>query len=628
VFDPQKLVGTRYALSIEEAKLLRKCGTPIILEIREIWNKLSPKTKDQLKWVFLRPTDPGGGTDGNQHLLPQLYGTEHFLIHWTNGADGGLAEDAPPLTDSDANGTPDYIENLGAIFEYVLNFEISNRGFDMPPNDAGLPSNDANNRNPDGRYDIFVYDMDPYGYVQAEYLVWDTPENDATSFIAVENDYAGFPGTQLGCMQVTAAHEFHHAIQFGYDYEEKRWWMETTSTYMEDEVYPDINDNYQYLHDWFEYSDTYGLETFNGSHEYGNFIFAKRLSEDFGDDVIREIWVECQETDGLTAIDNVLSTKGSSLVEEFNNFTKANFFLEDTYVDGTDYRAAIDGILNPSWDTTYDGVWLEYQYDEEVDGLPFIIDSTNVNCDAWMDKWAADYITIKMSGATPGYKITFDGLDSTTNYDVSLVTKKAGGIITTKEFSLNSDKDGSVFLPYDAAYTDIVLIIRNSGNTSTADPSWKVKIEEASVLPDLTITNITSSPNPSALYQDVQVTVEFKNQGNADAGWFRIDLYTDRDTAPRSEEEGDYIHFVSGLPAGAANSYTFSSISYLTEGERQIWAQIDTNDDINESNESNNIYGPYTHEVVDVYGLSFSTSSKKWRMFSVPAVGCSQYQLY
>lgn len=70
VFDPEKLVGTKYALSIEEAKLLRKCGTPIILEIREIWNKLSPKTKAQLKWVFLRPTDPGGGIDGNQHSLP------------------------------------------------------------------------------------------------------------------------------------------------------------------------------------------------------------------------------------------------------------------------------------------------------------------------------------------------------------------------------------------------------------------------------------------------------------------------------------------------------------------------------------------------------------------------------
>ena len=253
VFDPQKLVGTRYALSAEETKLLRKCGTPIILEIREIWNKLSPKTKAQLKWVFLRPTDPGGGTDGNQHLLPQLYGTEHFLIHWTNGADGGLAEDAPPLTDSDADGTPDYIENLGAIFEYVWNFEISNRGFDMPPNDADLPSNDENNRNPDDRYDIFVYDMNPYGYAKPEYLVNETPENDKTSFIAVENDYIGFSGTQLECMQVTAAHEFHHAIQFGYDYEEKGWWMETTSVYMEDEVYPDINDNYQYLYNWFQY---------------------------------------------------------------------------------------------------------------------------------------------------------------------------------------------------------------------------------------------------------------------------------------------------------------------------------------------------------------------------------------
>jgi len=193
-----------------------------------------------------------------------------------NNATGGLAADAPDPTDtSPANGIPDYIEDLGAIFENVRSFEVGTRGFLAPPSDLGLPPNDANNRNPDGRYDVFVYKMSPYGYAQPEYLGPET-WNDATSFIGIENDFAGFPGTQLGNMQVTAAHEFHHAIQFSYDYQEESWWMETTSTYMEDEVYPAVNDNYNYMPNWFDYCDWYGLKTFDGVHEYGNYIWAKR----------------------------------------------------------------------------------------------------------------------------------------------------------------------------------------------------------------------------------------------------------------------------------------------------------------------------------------------------------------
>jgi len=200
----------------------------------------------------------------------------------------------------------------------------------------------------------------------------------------------------------------------------------------------------------------------------------------------------------------------------------------------------------------------------------------------WGDKFTE--ISGLAAGATSSYTFTY-------TYNTS-GTKKIWAQIDTEGQVNESNESNNIYGPY----------------------SHQV----VSALPDLTITNITSSPNPSALYQDIQVTVEFKNQGNADAGWFWIDLYTDRDTAPGSEEGGDRIHFVSGLPAGAASSYTFSYIFYLTEGEKKIWAQIDTNDDVSESNENNNIYGPYSHQVVDVYKLSFSTSGKKWRMFSVP----------
>jgi len=453
VFAPGRLTFTEYALSFEELTAYRKCGSMVVLEVKRNWHRLSSDVQNQLFWLLERPTD------SDLHVLPQLYTSPsgHFVLHWTNGADEGKAADATTLA---------YVQTFAEIFDYVWNFEINTRGYPTPPDDTNIPPNNpSENGNPDGKYDVFIYNMAAYGATAPEQTT--AP---SISYIRVDNDYEGFPGTQLGCMQVTAAHEFFHAIHFCYDLDEPDWWYETTATYMEDEVYPDVNDNYQYLPDWFQNCDWYGLESIVGLHEYGNFIFAKRLSEDFGDAVIKDIWTEMKVTNGFTAINNVLTSKGSSMVSEFNKFTMANFFLEDMYVDGADYRNAVTG------KTSFNGVYLEYQYNEATGKLPFTINNTNVKRNAWMDKWATDYITITMSGATSPYIITFDGLDDTTQYDVSLVTKVGVGVPTKQDFTLNAHKDGRMELAYNSGYTNVVLIIRNSGNTSTKNPSWRVII--------------------------------------------------------------------------------------------------------------------------------------------------------
>ena len=57
-----------------------------------------------------------------------------------------------------------------------------------------------------------------------------------------------FPtNTPLENMQVTAAHEYFHAVQYAYDATEASWFMEATATWAEDEVYDSVNDNVNYL---------------------------------------------------------------------------------------------------------------------------------------------------------------------------------------------------------------------------------------------------------------------------------------------------------------------------------------------------------------------------------------------
>ncbi|MCH7733225.1 MAG: hypothetical protein IIB44_12085, partial [Candidatus Marinimicrobia bacterium] len=87
-----------------------------------------------------------------------------------------------------------------------------------------------------------------------------TEENAFTSYMVLRNNYEGFydvsniygPISEFEAVQVSVAHEFFHSIQFGYDGWEAVWLLEATATWMEDEVFDDVNDNYQYLLPWFQ----------------------------------------------------------------------------------------------------------------------------------------------------------------------------------------------------------------------------------------------------------------------------------------------------------------------------------------------------------------------------------------
>ena len=73
---------------------------------------------------------------------------------------------------------------------------------------------------------------------------------DTWGYCVLDNDYrptSSRPNTPMENLQVTAAHEYFHAVQFGYDVAEDGWVMEATATWAEDELYDGVNDNVQYL---------------------------------------------------------------------------------------------------------------------------------------------------------------------------------------------------------------------------------------------------------------------------------------------------------------------------------------------------------------------------------------------
>jgi hypothetical protein len=114
------------------------------------------------------------------------------------------------------------------VFQFVTNMQLDSLGYAEPPSDSWYPANSDNGGS--NHYDIYIRNLESnmYGYVMPEAFAnatgfgnnENTPVtelNALNSFMAMRNNYTGFPGTEEESIEVTATHEYHHAVQSGYD---------------------------------------------------------------------------------------------------------------------------------------------------------------------------------------------------------------------------------------------------------------------------------------------------------------------------------------------------------------------------------------------------------------------------
>jgi probable HAF family extracellular repeat protein len=311
----------------------QKCGTSVAKAIIDHWGEYDESTKAQLRTFGFSPTS---GPSRPQRL-DSTRTTTHFKIHYSVIPGDS---NAVSTRDADGNGTPDYVDTLMAVLEQVWDFELgAPMGYVVPPSDSlnGVDSVDGG----DGRYDIYLKKLGSvYGETWPFRLVGDNPNSSTvvesnawSSYITMRNNYNGFKTSGVKALEVTAAHEFYHAIQFGYDEGAMSWLQEATATWAEDEVYDDVNDNLQYLPKWFQspwvpldaddFADT--SISYRG-HWYGSWIFFRYVSEHVGGrDMVRSIW------EHLLAYDNI-HTESSFLAFD-DAFADASLTFRDVFKD-------------------------------------------------------------------------------------------------------------------------------------------------------------------------------------------------------------------------------------------------------------------------------------------------------
>lgn len=212
-------------------------------------------------------------------------------------------------------------DSLAAALDSVWEYEVNFLGYPQPPSDG-----DAGG---DALYDVYIVASQFwYGETVPESRIEQGADR-FTSYMKIDNDFAGFYTTGLPAAKVTAAHEFHHAIQMGnyiLRYTDS-FFHELTSTSMEEFVFPEINDYIGYIDEYFD-------EPWRSFSKYSGYNLATwnfMLSERFGIDIIKKQWNLMPTERALKAIANTIRQEGSEPEIELNTFGVWNYF--------TNYRA-------------------------------------------------------------------------------------------------------------------------------------------------------------------------------------------------------------------------------------------------------------------------------------------------
>ncbi len=339
-----------------------RCGTPILRAVRARLDEMPAEMRAEAEELLAPPRMPSSRSAaqvGDKAFSPVLSNwvlTENFSIQW--GPDLTNEDGSLPVRDDDANGIPDVVERWAELFEasYRAVAEVLKPGApDTVPEGTALASDRVPifiaNSSPDHLFE----NIDPTSGIYA-FTVSSSPipyivVNNDLRFVPPNDEGAAGPAKIRGAMKITAAHEFFHVIHFLYEPPDWNvplddWWLETSATWMEDEVFGGVNDYHQYYPGWSSFVETGLPVPFGDTHyvtrAYGGAIFAKYLSEHVGGRAMMgELWDLIRPTPApgrriLDALDAYAAEMGLSDLEDlFLGFTAANAVMD--YEEGADY---------------------------------------------------------------------------------------------------------------------------------------------------------------------------------------------------------------------------------------------------------------------------------------------------
>lgn len=434
-------------------------ATLVLRDLVRLRGTLSEGDRDTADALLARPADgpadPGGNgystAEAKPHCGPAV------CVHYVT-----TTRDAVPAKDTDADGVPDQVERTLAALEHVHTTYVA-AGYRAPKPDGLLGG--------DSRTDVYLADIGKrglYGYCTTDEpiqpQIWDY-----WSYCVLDNDYSSreFPAnTPAENLQVTAAHEYFHAIQFGYDLFEDSWFLEATATWAEDELFDDVNDSVQYLSASPLRRPDIPLDWFGNNHQYGAWSFFRFLTERHPDEeagvpvLVREFWERADGAPGAPdefssqAVRSVLAARGVDLSHVFSLFGDANRRPARSYAEGraNDYPSAplaLSRKLKPGQSTG----WLKGRMDHLTNQTIRLAPSPQLKARSWRLRLNVDLPpTARGSAAT------------------LTIGRRSGGV-TTQPLTLSKRGDGTTRVQFSlraVKYVEVTLT-----NASTRFDCWQ-----------------------------------------------------------------------------------------------------------------------------------------------------------
>ena len=293
-----------------------KCGLSLSTAIREHWNAFTPAQQRELRRLYLQPVFSHSRIIG------------YFQINYDD-----TGTHAPALLDSTGSRIPNtveaYVDSVGKYFNMAWNIEVDSMHYPAPPFQSGQNHYVVN---------IFEEGTGFYGQTtEDDQLSTGVPALYSTH-IEIDNDFQGFYSPGMSGLAVTAAHEFHHAIQLG-RYGEwglaGHYFYEITSVWMEGVLHPAIKDYYQYVMDGEGFPRGQFLHpdwTFSARGaafddiEYSRGIWGKFIEKQYSRDAMLRTWENMKTMTVLPSINLALQSEGSSLQKAFAQWSAWNYY--------------------------------------------------------------------------------------------------------------------------------------------------------------------------------------------------------------------------------------------------------------------------------------------------------------
>lgn len=311
-----------------------KCGFPLLVGARRQIRALTPEVRAAAEGLLARPV---------LQTSILLYG---FRIHFDT-----VGTDAPVLLDAQGQRIPGtafaFAESTATSLAYVESVEIGQLGYPPPVPDG----TEGGGPEPD----VYIMDLgNSYGMTNPDI---DLPAGGrSSSYITIDNDFAFVrPVANRGipALKVTIAHEYHHLIQIGnYGlWPDDIYFYEITSTWLEDVVYTDVNDYYNYLRSsssQFRMPDV--AFTSNSLIEYSRAVWGHFIAKAYGAAMMRRSWEFVREERPLQAIDAALREGGSSFALAFAEWACWNYYTGSRadpakyYPEGANYPEIAQGV--------------------------------------------------------------------------------------------------------------------------------------------------------------------------------------------------------------------------------------------------------------------------------------------